>query len=159
MLGRNGGALAKLVAPFRWFVGGPVGDGEQWVSWVHLRDVVRALVFAVSNESLEGPVNFTAPRPATMNDLAKAIAHALHRPSLLRVPPLALRLVLGDGLASALLTGQRALPRKLEAAGFAFDFPDLPAALLDLLGPSSSEIPGGDAGPDRASGRAAAASE
>jgi uncharacterized protein (TIGR01777 family) len=157
VLGRDGGALAKLVAPFRWFVGGPVGDGEQWVSWVHLRDVVRALLFAVSNESLEGPMNVTAPHPATMNDLAKAIAHALHRPSIFRVPPLALRLALGDGLATALLTGQRALPRKLEAAGFAFEFPDLRVALADLLGPTAGQARGD--GPGRASGRAAAAGE
>lgn len=159
VLGRGGGALAKLVAPFRWFVGGPVGDGEQWVSWVHLRDVVRALLFAVANEGLEGPMNVTAPHPATMNELAKAIAGALHRPSFFRVPPLALRLALGEGLASALLTGQRALPRKLEAAGFAFDFPDLGAALADLLGPFPTAAPGGDAGGRRESGGAATTGE
>jgi uncharacterized protein (TIGR01777 family) len=159
VLGRDGGALAKLVAPFRWFVGGPVGDGEQWVSWVHLRDVVRALLFAVSSESLEGPMNVTAPHPVTMNELAKAIARALHRPSILRVPPLALRLALGDGLAGALLTGQRVLPRKLEGAGFAFEFPDVQRALLDLLGPAAGDAQSGDAGPGRASGRADAAGE
>jgi uncharacterized protein (TIGR01777 family) len=133
VLGAGGGALAKMVAPFRFFVGGPVGDGDQWVSWVHLRDTVRALLFVLDTPSLSGPVNVTAPRPVTMEALAQAIGAALHRPSGLRVPPLALRLALGAGLADVLLTGQRVLPRKLLDAGFAFEITDIEEACREIL--------------------------
>jgi uncharacterized protein (TIGR01777 family) len=132
VLGREGGALLKMAAPFRWFVGGPIGSGAQWVSWVHVRDVVRALILAMDSDALEGPVNVVSPEPVTMGDLARTLGHALHRPSFFRVPPFALRLVLGEGLAQVLLTGQRAAPHKLLGAGFKFDFPRLEQALADL---------------------------
>jgi uncharacterized protein (TIGR01777 family) len=121
-----------MAAPFRWFVGGPIGSGAQWVSWVHVRDVVRALIFAMDGDALEGPVNVVAPEPVTMGDLARTLGHALHRPSFFRVPPFALRLALGEGLRQVLLTGQRAAPHKLLGAGFKFDFPHLEQALTDL---------------------------
>ena len=133
VLGRDGGALPRMAAPFRWFVGGAVGNGRQWVSWVHLRDVVRALLFAIDSEALIGPVNVAAPAPVTMETLTRCIGRALHRPAAMRVPPLALRLALGEGLAQMLLTGQRALPRKLLDAGFVFDFPGVEDACADLL--------------------------
>jgi uncharacterized protein (TIGR01777 family) len=132
VLGRAGGALVKMAAPFRWFVGGPIGSGAQWVSWVHVHDVVRALIFAMDGDALEGPVNVVGPEPVTMGDLARSLGHALRRPSFLRVPPFALRLALGEGLAQVLLTGQRAAPHKLLGAGFKFDFPRLEQALADL---------------------------
>jgi uncharacterized protein len=132
VLGR-GGALGKMVGPFRWFVGGPVGDGTQWVSWIHVKDVVRAILLLVDREVLAGPVNLVAPAPVTMNDLAHALGRVLGRPSAFRVPALALRLALGDGLAELLLTGQRVAPRCLEEAGFTFEFPALPGALVDLF--------------------------
>jgi uncharacterized protein (TIGR01777 family) len=131
VLGR-GGALAKMEGPFRWFVGGPVGDGTQWLSWIHVRDVVRALLFLVDQEALSGPVNLVAPAPATMNDFARALGRALGRPSVFRVPPVALRLAMGDGVAELLLTGQRVAPRRLQAAGFAFEHPTLDGALANL---------------------------
>jgi len=133
VLGRGGGALPRMAAPFRWFVGGPLGNGRQWVSWVHLRDAVRALLFAIDRENVVGPVNVTAPLPVTMETLAYCIGHALHRPAAIRVPPSALRVALGDGLAQMLLTGQRALPQKLLDAGFVFDFPAVERACADLL--------------------------
>lgn len=134
VLGRGGGALAKMATPFRWFVGGPIGSGRQWVSWIHLRDAVRALRFLLHSEKASGPVNVVAPEPATMDDLARAIGGAMHRPAALRVPPLALRVALGRGLAETLLTGQRAIPRKLLALGFVFEFARVEAACADLLG-------------------------
>jgi uncharacterized protein (TIGR01777 family) len=134
VLGR-GGALAKMAGPFRWFLGGPVGDGTQWVSWIHVKDVVRALLFLVDHDTLSGPVNVVAPAPVIMNDLAHALGRALGRPSALRVPALALRLALGDGLAEVLLTGQRVAPRRLAEAGFAFDYPTLDPALAELGDP------------------------
>lgn len=128
----NGGALAKMSGPFRWFVGGPVGSGTQWVSWVHVKDVVRALLFLLDREDASGPFNVAAPAPVTMNDFAAAIGRSMGRPSAVRVPAFALRLALGEGLAETLLTGQRAVPRHLEAMGFGFDFTSVDEALRDL---------------------------
>jgi uncharacterized protein (TIGR01777 family) len=133
VFGPGGGALAKMAAPYRWFVGGPVGSGKQWVSWIHLRDVVRALLFLFDEATLTGPVNVVGPDPVTMDDLARAIGRALSRPAALRVPAFALRALMGAGLAQAVLTGQRAVPRKLLDAGFAFDFPRLDQALAESL--------------------------
>jgi uncharacterized protein len=129
VLAAGGGAVAKMAPAFRWFVGGPVGSGAQWVSWIHERDAVRALLHAIDGDALSGAVNVVAPRPVTMNDFARALARALHRPSALRVPALALRALLGEGVASVLLTGQRALPTKLLAAGFSFEVPDIDEAM------------------------------
>lgn len=133
VLGRDGGALARMAAPFKGFVGGPLGSGRQWVSWIHLRDAVRALLFAVDTEALAGPVNVVAPAPVTMDALARSIGGALHRPAAMRVPAFALKLALGDGLAQMLLTGQRVVPRKLLDSGFVFDFPRVEEACTDLL--------------------------
>lgn len=133
VLGRDGGALAKLLPAFRAFVGGPLGDGTQWFSWVHVDDRVRALVFALDSE-IDGAFNATAPEPVTMNELATTLGAVLGRPSFLRVPAFAVRAMVGDG-ARALLTGQRAVPRALERAGFAFDHPRLKRALERLLAP------------------------
>jgi len=124
-----GGALAKMVGAFRWFVGGPVGDGTQWVSWIHVDDAMRALLFLVDTETLSGVVNLVAPAPVTMNDLARALGRALGRPSAMRVPAFALRLAVGAGLAELLLTGQRVAPRRLVEAGFPFAFRSLDEAL------------------------------
>jgi uncharacterized protein len=134
VLGKGGGALAKMVTPFELFVGGPIGSGRQWVSWIHLRDAVRALLFAIDDEALSGAVNVVAPAPATMEELSRSIAGALRRPSAFRVPGFALKIALGEGLARMLLTGQRVVPRKLLDAGFAFDFSDVESACADLLG-------------------------
>lgn len=133
VLGSGGGALAKMVGPFKWFAGGPLGDGRQWLSWIHLRDTVRGLLFAVDSSSVVGPVNLVAPNPSTMESFARELGRAMRRPVLLRVPSFALRLALGEGVAGLLLNGQRAVPRKLLAAGFTFDFPRLGEALSDLL--------------------------
>ena len=126
-----GGALAKMAGAFRWFVGGPVGDGTQWVSWIHVEDAVRAVLFLVDTETLSGVVNLVAPAPVTMNDLARALGRSLGRPSAMRVPAFALRLALGEGVAELLLTGQRVAPRRLVEAGFPFAFRSLDEALAD----------------------------
>ena len=133
VLGRDGGALPRMAAPYRWFVGGPVGTGRQWISWVHLFDAVRALLFAIDCDKLAGPVNVASPEPVTMQTLAQSIGRALHRPAAVRVPPFALELVLGQGLAQTVLTGQRVVPRKLIEAGFVFRFPRIQEACADLL--------------------------
>ncbi|HLK40643.1 MAG TPA: TIGR01777 family oxidoreductase [Polyangiaceae bacterium] len=135
VLGRNGGAIARIVPAFRWFVGGPIGSGTQFVSWIHLDDAVRALLFAVDQDALSGPVNLVGPHAVPMEAFAHAIGRALRRPSALRVPGFALRVAFGEGIAQLLLTGQRAVPRRLLEAGFTFDFPELERALVDVVGP------------------------
>jgi uncharacterized protein len=137
VLGRDGGALGKMAAPFKWFVGGPIGSGRQWTSWIHERDVTRALLLTIDRESLSGPVNVVAPEPATMNDVARSIGRALGRPDAVRAPAFALRLALGEGLARTLLTGQRVAPRVLEREGFAFEFRSVALAIDDLMRPRS----------------------
>lgn len=132
VLGKERGALAKMLPAFKAFVGGPVGDGTQWMSFIHIADEVAALLFCADTKALSGPVNLTAPEPVTMNELAAAIAAALHRPNLFRVPKIAAELALGK-MADIVLTGQRALPKKLLEAGFAFQFPTVALALQDLL--------------------------
>ncbi|HZU81337.1 MAG TPA: TIGR01777 family oxidoreductase [Polyangiaceae bacterium] len=133
VLGLGGGALPRMATAFRWFVGGPIGSGGQWVSWIHLRDVVRALTFALDRDALVGPFNLVAPFPVTMDTFARGVARALDRPSALRVPAVALKIALGEGLARVLLTGQRVVPRKLLDAGFVFDFTRIEEACADLL--------------------------
>jgi NAD dependent epimerase/dehydratase family enzyme len=103
------------------------------MSWVHVDDVVRAILFAIDRESLLGPFNVVAPDPVSMNDFARALGAVMHRPSMFRVPPLALKAALGGGLAQVLLTGQRVTPTALLNAGFEFRFPRLDEALRDLL--------------------------
>jgi uncharacterized protein (TIGR01777 family) len=138
VLGHGGGALESMTTPFKLFVGGSIGTGRQWVSWVHLRDVVRALLFAVDRDAVAGPFNVTAPHPVDMDAFARTLGRVLHRPSAMRVPAIALRAALGRGLAEVLLTGQRAVPRRLLDAGFAFDFPRLDAALEGVFGVAST---------------------
>jgi uncharacterized protein len=131
VLGKNGGALAKMIPPFRAFVGGPIGEGRQYLPWIHVRDVVRAIEHAL-DRPLEGPFNVTAPEPVTMDAFAEAIGRALKRPAAMRVPAFALRIAMGEA-ADVVLTGQRAIPRKLVDDSFAFVFPELDSALADLV--------------------------
>jgi uncharacterized protein (TIGR01777 family) len=133
VLGKEGGALAKMLPAFKAFVGGPVGRGTQWVSWIHRDDAIAALLFALDRDVLAGPFVVTAPAPVTMNTFAREVAAALHRPAFFRVPAFALKLAVGEGVASLALTGPRVLPARLLANGFDFRFGDLAAALRDLL--------------------------
>ncbi len=132
VLGKEGGALKEMLPPFRAFVGGPVGAGTQWMAWIHLRDTVRAIEAMIDRKDLEGIYNVSAPEPVTSNEFAKTIGKVLKRPSFMRVPAFALKLALGES-AAVLLTGQRAIPRKLVDAGFEFVFPDLTSAIEDLV--------------------------
>jgi uncharacterized protein len=133
VLSPRGGALGKLLLPFRMGVGGRVGSGRQWMSWVSHTDAVRAIRFALENEQLDGACNVTAPNPATNADFTRALGRALHRPTPFPVPAAALRLAFGEMADATLLASQRALPRRLEAAGFAFRHPDLDSALAAVL--------------------------
>ncbi|MBU0515372.1 MAG: TIGR01777 family oxidoreductase [Proteobacteria bacterium] len=133
VLGRRGGALEQVVRPFRMFLGGPLGGGKQYFSWIHQNDLVAALLFLAENEKLTGPFNLTAPNPVTNRDLARAVGQALRKPSFIPTPAFVLRLALGE-FGSVLVQGQRALPQRLTEAGFEFQFPQVDTALVDLLG-------------------------
>jgi uncharacterized protein (TIGR01777 family) len=133
VLSAQGGALGSMLPPFKSFVGGPVGSGKQWFPWIHLADEVAGLLFCIDDARMSGPVNFVAPGIVTMKDFAKALGRALHRPSWAPVPAAALKLLLGE-FASALLEGQRAVPKKLLDAGFRFQFTEVSSALRAVLG-------------------------
>lgn len=133
VLDAGGGALEEMAKPFRLFAGGPIGSGEQVVSWVHRADAVAVLARAVEDEGLSGPVNVVAPEALTQAELARELGRALGRPSWLRVPAAALRARFGEG-AAPLLTGQRVVPAKLKAAGYVWQHPDIQGALRAALG-------------------------
>lgn len=133
VLGRNGGALAKMLSPFYLGAGSPLGSGRQWMPWIHLDDLIGLMLFAADNEQLHGPVNATAPNPVTNRDFTKALGRAVRRPTILPpVPAFVLRLMFGE-LADVLLGSQRAVPKALEQAGYPFQFPELQPALEDIL--------------------------
>jgi len=134
VLGTQGGLLARLLLPFEFGLGGPVGTGRQWMSWIARDDLVRLIVHAVATPQLEGPVNATAPEPARNADFGKELGRALHRPAFMPLPALPLRLLAGDFAKELLLGGQRVLPKKALASGFAFQTPTLRGALAAMLG-------------------------
>ena len=131
VLGR-GGALAKMLPPFRFGVGGRIGSGRQWMSWIHIADAVALILFALGNTALRGPVNATSPQPVTNLEFTHELAGALHRPAIFPVPPVALKLLFGE-MAGVLLGSQRVLPKTAEAAGFQFRYPELRPALEEIL--------------------------
>ncbi|HEY6105292.1 MAG TPA: TIGR01777 family oxidoreductase [Anaeromyxobacteraceae bacterium] len=133
VLAKEGGALSAMALPFKLFAGGPIGDGSFWQSWIHLADEVGLMAWALREGRVSGPLNATAPAPARNRDLARALGRALHRPSFLSAPALAVRAILGE-MAEVVVSGQRVLPAKALALGYRFRFPGLEAALADLLG-------------------------
>ena len=139
VLGRNGGALAQMLPPFRLGLGGPVGTGRQYFPWIHQHDLVSAIATVIADQRYRGAVNGVAPQEATSRTFAAALGRALHPPAILPMPALALRAIFGEA-ASVLLASQRAEPRALVANGFTFAFPDLDRALADIVGgaPGSS---------------------
>ncbi|QKX51320.1 TIGR01777 family protein [Planococcus glaciei] len=131
VLGKKEGALPLMSLPYKLFVGGTVGSGKQWLSWIHVKDVARAIQFAMENEAIEGPFNVTAPQPKQMKDFGLGIAEVLHKPHWLPVPSFAMKALLGEK-SQLVLTGQRVLPTVLEREGFQFQYPDLKSALADI---------------------------
>ena len=132
VLGRDGGALPKMLPAFRLGLGGPLGHGRQWMSWIHLDDLVELLMFLMNNAA-SGPVNATAPHPVTNAEFSKTLGQTLGRPAFLRAPGFAIKLAFGEMADELLLTGQRVLPHKAHSMGFHFRFPFLAGALNDLL--------------------------
>lgn len=131
VLGRDGGMLGKLWPVYRTGLGAMIGDGNQWLSWIHIDDMVAVLVRALETPGIEGVFNACAPVPVTQREFHRALAKQVNRPALLKVPSAALRLGLGE-MSGMLLGGQRVYPRRLEQQGFVFRFPDLPTALAHL---------------------------
>lgn len=132
VLDASGGALPRMVLPFRFFVGGPLGHGRQRFPWIHLADVASSLHFLLKHEEAQGVFHLTAPNPPTNAEFVHALGHVLKRPSWLPVPAFALRLLFGE-MATVLLDGQNAVPRRLQALGFNFRYGEMEAALRDLL--------------------------
>jgi uncharacterized protein len=127
-----GGALGKMITPFKLFAGGPIGTGKQWFSWIHLEDVVNLILQALNNPEMEGTYNATAPNPVRMEDLCKTMGQIMNRPSWLPVPNFAIEALLGDG-AVVVLEGQQVLPKRTLESGFDYKYPNLPGALKEIL--------------------------
>ena len=133
VLSPRGGALKAMLGPFRLGLGGKIGTGQQWWSWIHIADLVRAVLYLLESERLAGPVNLTAPEPVTNTGFTKTLARTLKRPALLPVPAWLAGAVLGEFAREGLLSSARVLPNRLIESGFVFQFPTLAAALKDLL--------------------------
>lgn len=133
VLGPEGGALARMLPPFRLGAGGRLGAGTQWMSWIHVEDLVDLIRLALNSDNLRGPVNAVAPNPVRNTEFTETLARILRRPALVPAPALALRLLFGEMAEEVLLASQRVLPRAAEAVGFAFRYPELGAALRNLL--------------------------
>lgn len=127
-----GGAIGKMLGPFKLFAGGPIGSGRQWVSWIQREDLVSLIIEAITNPSYQGVYNATAPQAVRMAELSTTLGNVLQRPSWLPVPAFALEALLGEG-ALLVLEGQQVLPKRLQAAGFQFRYPDLKSALQQFL--------------------------
>jgi len=132
VLSSKGGLLKKFLTPFKFFIGGPLGSGEQWFSWIHLEDILRVYIYCIDNKFIQGAVNASSPNPVRMKDFAKTMGDVLNRPSFFRVPEGLLKLAIGEMADSALIS-LRVKPKKLEDNNFKFLFADLKEALNDLI--------------------------
>jgi uncharacterized protein (TIGR01777 family) len=132
VLGQGGGALPLMLTPFRLGLGGPIGSGRQWMSWIHIEDVVELIQHAIRTPDVQGPMNATAPNPVRNSTFSKTLGRVLHRPAILPTPIFGLKLLYGE-FASVLATGQRVLPERALATGYDFRFPDLEEALASAV--------------------------
>ncbi|MEL6910921.1 MAG: TIGR01777 family oxidoreductase [Cyanobacteria bacterium J06598_4] len=128
----NGGALGKMIGPFKMFAGGPIGSGKQWFSWIHRDDLVNLIVQGIENQAMSGTYNATAPNPVRMGKLCQTLGEVMNRPSWLPVPDFVLELMLGDG-AIVVLEGQQVLPKQTQAMGFSYKYAELKPALADIV--------------------------
>jgi uncharacterized protein (TIGR01777 family) len=132
VLGKSGGALGQMIPLFKFFLGGPLGSGRQWFSWVHAHDLVEAFIFLLQKKDISGAVNLCSPQPVRNKELGNAIGRVLHRPSFLPAPGFMIKLILGE-FGSVLLEGQRVIPRRLLDAGFKFKYPEIDEALKSIV--------------------------
>jgi len=133
VMGEKGGALSQMIPLFKKYIGGPIGSGKQWFSWVHIKDLSEAFAFLMKHPEISGPVNVCAPNPVRNKDLAKVLGKVLHRPSFMPAPGFMVKLVLGE-FGSVILKGQRVIPKRLLDSGFAFQYPDIDKALQGIVG-------------------------
>jgi uncharacterized protein (TIGR01777 family) len=133
VLGPNGGFLSRVTLPFRLFIGGRLGSGKQWISWIHIDDEVKAIRFLIEKEDLRGAFNLISPNPLTSKDFYRVLGKVMKRPSWLPVPGFMLRLILGEMAKELILSGQRAVPKRLLESGFEFLYPDAESALRKIL--------------------------
>ena len=150
VLGAEGGALARMLPPFEFGLGGPMGHGRQWMSWIHRDDAVGLMLHACTRVDLAGPINVTTPEPARNADFARALGRALGRPAVLPLPALALRLAFGRMAEEVLLAGQKVLPKRAEASGYRWLHPDLDEALGQIVGRRRAGSPLSQSSPSRA---------
>jgi uncharacterized protein (TIGR01777 family) len=132
VLGEKGGALSQMIPAFKKYMGGPIGSGKQWFSWIHIQDLAEAFVFLMKSPRISGAVNLCSPNPVRNRDLAKALGRILHRPSFIPAPGFILKWVLGE-FGSVILEGQRVIPRRLLDSGFVFRYPDIDEALKAIV--------------------------
>jgi uncharacterized protein (TIGR01777 family) len=133
VLGEKGGALSQMIPLFKKYIGGPIGSGNQWFSWIHIKDLAEVFAFFLKHPEILGPVNVCSPNPVRNKDLAKALGRALHRPSFMPAPGFMVKLVLGE-FGSVILEGQRVIPQRLLENGFVFQYPDIEKALESIVG-------------------------
>jgi uncharacterized protein (TIGR01777 family) len=133
VMGEKGGALGQMTPLFRKYIGGPIGSGKQWFSWVHIKDLAAAIVFLLEHPEISGSVNVCSPNPVRNRDLARALGKALHRPSFFPAPGFMVKWVLGE-FGSVILEGQRVIPRRLLDSGFVFQYPDIDKTLQNIVG-------------------------
>jgi uncharacterized protein (TIGR01777 family) len=133
ILAREGGMLAKLLTPFKMGMGGKVGSGRQYISWIAIDDVIQAIKLAIEDASIHGPLNIVSPNPVTNEEFTKTLGHVLNRPTALAIPPFAARLAFGEMADEMLLASQKVIPKKLANAGFVFEYPELEPTLKHLL--------------------------
>lgn len=133
VLGKNGGALSQMLPPFKMGLGGPIGNGRQWMSWIHLDDIVGMIRYAIDNDSIQGAINGTAPAAVTNRVFSKTLGKALKRPAIFPMPAFMVKLLFGQMGEELLLAGQRVVPKKMMQAGYEFKYPQLDNALRDIV--------------------------
>jgi uncharacterized protein (TIGR01777 family) len=133
VLGMGGGPLSSLLFPFQFGLGGRIGDGKQWMSWIHIDDLIRMVFFAIADKNISGPINGVSPNPATNAVFSKTLGKVLNRPVIFPIPPFVLRLLVGEMAEELLINGQRVVPDKAVSSGFEFDYPELKSALNNLI--------------------------
>ncbi|MGD6966126.1 TIGR01777 family oxidoreductase [Rossellomorea vietnamensis] len=131
ILGKDEGALPKMALPYKLFAGGTVGSGKQWMSWIHIQDIAKAICFVIENKAIEGPVNLTAPTPVTMKELGKTLGDVLNRPHWIPAPGFAIKAALGE-MSTLILEGQKVIPQVLNENGYTFQYPQLKGALQEI---------------------------
>lgn len=132
ILSDKGGALPTMVKPYQFFIGGPLGSGKQWMSWIHMEDLIKSITTLIDHEAFKGVYNLCSPHPVQQNDLGRSIGKAIHRPHLIPAPKFALRLILGEQ-STIILDVQKVFPKKLLEQGFEFEFPNIDDAINNLL--------------------------